>query len=370
MLKSGGVKSDYGNVPQMDAAPDSGAAFTMALKGAAMSGRVLIIEDDTRIANWVKVYFERAGYSAEVAHDGEIGLALARDLAPDLIILDLMLPRLDGVELCRILRRESEVPIIMLTAREAHADRIMGLDTGADDYIVKPFDPGEVIARAQAVLRRVKGKVQQVLTRGNITLNETTQSVTVDGEPVVLSQAQIAPAVNAHAPPQPGADPRPVDYPELQRRVRRAGPGHRQPDRPPAPADQPGRQAAHPDGLRRGLPVRRRGGVMSLRWRIMGATVVVVLLTVLASIGVGYYATQARLGVFVDRIGRDEAVATGAEPEPGVHRRRRLGNGGPGPVPGRVHLPGSTGDGAVRRGRGGAPGGLPPGPGASRHHRH
>ena len=157
-----------------------------------MSGTVLIIEDDTRIANWVKVYFERAGYSAEVAHDGETGLALARNLAPDLIILDLMLPRLDGVELCRILRRESEVPIIMLTAREAHADRIMGLDTGADDYIVKPFDPGEVIARAQAVLRRVKGRVQQVLTRGNITLNETTQSVTVDGEPVVLSQAQIA----------------------------------------------------------------------------------------------------------------------------------------------------------------------------------
>ncbi|MDE2780254.1 MAG: response regulator transcription factor [Chloroflexota bacterium] len=157
-----------------------------------MSGRVLIIEDDTRIANWVKVYFERAGYSAEVAHDGETGLALARDLAPDLVILDLMLPRLDGVELCRILRQESEVPIIMLTARETHADRIMGLDTGADDYIVKPFDPGEVIARAQAVLRRVKGKVQRVLTRGNITLNETTRSVTVDGEPVVLSQAQAA----------------------------------------------------------------------------------------------------------------------------------------------------------------------------------
>ena len=157
-----------------------------------MSGQVLIIEDDTRIANWVKVYFERAGYSAEVAHDGETGLDLARDLAPDLVILDLMLPRLDGVELCRILRQESEVPIIMLTAREAHADRIMGLDTGADDYVVKPFDPGEVIARAQAVLRRVKGKVQQVLTSGSITLNETTQNVTVDGEPVVLSQAQVA----------------------------------------------------------------------------------------------------------------------------------------------------------------------------------
>ena len=157
-----------------------------------MSGTVLIIEDDTRIANWLKVYFERAGFSAEVTHDGESGLTLARNTIPDLIILDLNLPRLDGVELCKILRRESEVPIIMLTAREAHAERIIGLDSGADDYIVKPFDPGEVIARAEAVLRRVKGKVQQVLTRGGITLNETTQSVAVDGEPVVLSQAQTA----------------------------------------------------------------------------------------------------------------------------------------------------------------------------------
>ena len=157
-----------------------------------MSGTVLIIEDDTRIANWVKVYFERAGFSAQVAHDGESGLALARNLAPALIILDLTLPRLDGVELCRILRRESEVPIIMLTAREAPPERIMGLDSGADDYIVKPFDPDEVIARAAAVLRRVKDRVQQVLTRGNITLNETSGVVTVDGELVNLSQAQIA----------------------------------------------------------------------------------------------------------------------------------------------------------------------------------
>ena len=157
-----------------------------------MSGTVLIVEDDKRIANWVKVYFERAGFSAEVAHDGESGLAMARGLTPDLIILDLMLPRLNGVDLCRILRRDSDIPIIMLTAREAHAERIIGLDSGADDYIVKPFDPDEVIARAQAVLRRVQGKTQQILTRSNITLNETTNSVTVDEKPVTLSQAQIA----------------------------------------------------------------------------------------------------------------------------------------------------------------------------------
>ena len=157
-----------------------------------MSGMVLIVEDNKRIANWVRVYFERAGFSAEVAHDGESGLALARRLVPDLVILDLMLPRLDGVEVCRILRRESDIPIIMLTARETPAQRIIGLDSGADDYIVKPFDPDEVVARAHAVLRRVRNRVQQVLTRGGITLNETTRSVTVDGEPVTLTQGQFA----------------------------------------------------------------------------------------------------------------------------------------------------------------------------------
>ncbi len=157
-----------------------------------MSGTALIIEDDTTIANWLKVYFERAGFSAELTHDGESGLALARSLTPDLIILDLMLPRIDGIELCKILRRESDVPIIMLTAREAHTERIRGLASGADDYIVKPFDPDEVIARADALLRRVKGRVQQLLTCDSITLNETTRIVTLNEQPVTLSQAQIA----------------------------------------------------------------------------------------------------------------------------------------------------------------------------------
>ena len=157
-----------------------------------MDDTVLIIEDDRRIASWVSVYFERAGFSTEVAHDGETGLAAARELAPDLVILDLTLPRLDGVDLCRILRRESDVPIIMLTAREAPPERVTGLESGADDYIIKPFDPEEVIARAEAVLRRARGRVQQVLARGHIILNETTATVTVDGAAVPLSQAQLA----------------------------------------------------------------------------------------------------------------------------------------------------------------------------------
>ena len=156
-----------------------------------MCHMILIVEDDTRIANWLQIFFEQAGYTAEVAGDGRTGLNLARTIAPDLIVLDLMLPGLDGIELCRILRRESDVPIIMLTAREAHADRISGLESGADDYVVKPFDPEEVVARAKAVLRRVNDKVQQVLTCGHITIDEATQRVTVDERPISLSHAQF-----------------------------------------------------------------------------------------------------------------------------------------------------------------------------------
>lgn len=153
-----------------------------------MSHLILIVEDDTTIANWLRVFLEEEGFAVEVAHDGRRGLNLARCLGPDLIVLDLMLPLLDGMELCQILRRESDVPIIMLTAKAGLADRTRGLDTGADDYVVKPFDPEEVAARAKAVLRRVEDKVQQRLSHGRITIDETTGRVTVDGEPVNLSR--------------------------------------------------------------------------------------------------------------------------------------------------------------------------------------
>ena len=153
-----------------------------------MSHLILIVEDDTTIANWLRVFLEEEGFVIEVAHDGRTGLNLARSLAPDLIVLDLMLPLLDGMELCQILRRESDVPIIMLTAKAGLADRTRGLDTGADDYVVKPFDPEEVVARARAVLRRVQDKVQQRLSHGRITIDETTRRVTVDEKPVNLSR--------------------------------------------------------------------------------------------------------------------------------------------------------------------------------------
>ena len=156
------------------------------------SRTILIVEDEPRIAHWLKVNFERAGFSAEVAGDGRSGLALARSRRPHLIVLDLMLPRLDGMQVCRILRRESSVPIIMLTARESHSDRVTGLDAGADDYVVKPFDPDEVVARAKAVLRRVDESVQPVLTCGAITIDDTTRRATVGERPVNLSPAQFA----------------------------------------------------------------------------------------------------------------------------------------------------------------------------------
>ena len=153
-----------------------------------MSHLILIVEDDTTIANWLRVFLVEEGFKVEVAHDGRAGLNLARSLGPDLIVLDLMLPLLDGMELCQILRRESDVPIIMLTARASLADRTRGLDTGADDYVVKPFDPEEVAARARAVLRRVHDRVQQRLSYGRITIDETTRRVTVDEKPVNLSR--------------------------------------------------------------------------------------------------------------------------------------------------------------------------------------
>ena len=119
-----------------------------------MSHNVLVIEDDPGIARIVRLYLEQDGHRVAAASDGVAGLKLARESAPDLIVLDLMLPGLDGMEICRALRRESDVPIIMVTARVAEADRLAGLDLGADDYILKPFSPRELAARVRAVLRR------------------------------------------------------------------------------------------------------------------------------------------------------------------------------------------------------------------------
>jgi DNA-binding response OmpR family regulator len=115
---------------------------------------ILIVEDDAVVRDTLALNLRAEGYEVHVVEDGEAGLALARELEPDLVVLDVMLPKLDGVTVCRVLRRESQVPIIMLTARGTEADKIVGLETGADDYIVKPFSLGEFLARVRAALRR------------------------------------------------------------------------------------------------------------------------------------------------------------------------------------------------------------------------
>jgi DNA-binding response OmpR family regulator len=114
----------------------------------------MVVEDDTTLRETLALNLRSEGYDVVEAEDGERGLDLAREAVPDLIILDVMLPKLDGLTLCRILRRESRVPIILLTARGTETDKIIGLETGADDYVVKPFSLGELLARVRAGLRR------------------------------------------------------------------------------------------------------------------------------------------------------------------------------------------------------------------------
>ena len=155
---------------------------------------VLIIEDEKRIAHWVREYFTQEGFRALIVSDGLRGLSMADEENPDLIILDIMLPGMDGMEVCRSLRRQSDVPIIMLTARGKETDRILGLELGADDYIVKPFSPGELVARARAVLRRVHGEASQEekIIHGNISLDVAFHTCTVDEKNVELSRIQFS----------------------------------------------------------------------------------------------------------------------------------------------------------------------------------
>ncbi len=120
-----------------------------------MNCKILIVDDDRKMVELIRLYLERDGYRVLPAYDGRQALDLARQKAPDLIVLDLMLPVVDGLDVCRILRAESKVPIIMLTARTTEDDKLLGLDLGADDYVTKPFSPRELVARVRAILRRV-----------------------------------------------------------------------------------------------------------------------------------------------------------------------------------------------------------------------
>ena len=139
----------------------------------------------------MKMYLEKAGFRADTACDGQSGLNKARRLKPDLILLDLMLPVMSGSEVCRILRAESDVPIIMLTARGGMEDRISGLDGGADDYIVKPFEPEEVIVRIKAVLRRTMGSMRRIISCGPFRIDEQREAVYLNERQIILSHAQF-----------------------------------------------------------------------------------------------------------------------------------------------------------------------------------
>lgn len=157
-----------------------------------MKQRILVVEDEVRIAHWIKRFLEEAGFEVDTAHDGLSGLNKARMLRPDLVMLDLMLPGLSGIEICNTLRAESDVPIIILTAKGAQPDRISGLKTGADDYIVKPFDPEEVVVRAQAVLRRTNPVAENIQVQGGISLDESARTITINGQTIQLSATSFA----------------------------------------------------------------------------------------------------------------------------------------------------------------------------------
>lgn len=156
-----------------------------------MPQKVLIVEDEETIADAVAYALSRSGYETDTALDGLEGLRKAKEEQPDLIILDLMLPGMDGLELCRELRAESSVPIIMLTARHEEADRVIGLEVGADDYVIKPFSMKELIARVKAVLRRSEGTAYScpggILKCGDLEMNLSEHTVKVRGREVHLS---------------------------------------------------------------------------------------------------------------------------------------------------------------------------------------
>jgi len=135
---------------------------------------ILVIEDEERILTFLRRGLIYEGYRVETASDGASGLASARDNPPDLVILDWMLPGIDGLEVCRRLRAASSVPILMLTAKDAVSDRVQGLDAGADDYLVKPFALDEVLARLRALLRRAKPETPEILTFADLRLDTGT----------------------------------------------------------------------------------------------------------------------------------------------------------------------------------------------------
>ncbi len=156
---------------------------------------VLLIEDEESIASFVAMFLRKEGFEVDMATDGASGLKLASRRSPQVIILDLMLPDMDGFEVCRRIRHDSDVPIIMLTARDAATDKVVGLELGADDYVTKPFDPRELVARVKSVLRRAQIRAQAAeagpLSAGEVVLDPDRHEVSVSGEPVQMTAKEF-----------------------------------------------------------------------------------------------------------------------------------------------------------------------------------
>ena len=154
---------------------------------------VLVVEDEPRIAQIVRDYLQHAGFGVVTTADGQEALSLASQQRPDLVVLDLGLPRLDGLEVARRLRRENDIPIIMLTARVEESDRLIGLEVGADDYVTKPFSPRELVARVRAVLRRVEpgGGPAEPLRRGDLVLDVPKMRLTRAGAAIDLTPTEF-----------------------------------------------------------------------------------------------------------------------------------------------------------------------------------
>jgi two-component system, OmpR family, response regulator MprA len=153
--------------------------------------RILVVDDDPRIAASVRRALVYEGYEVQVAADGRAALDLARDQPPDLVVLDLMLPCIDGMEVCRRLRADGDVPILMLTARDGTADRVQGLDSGADDYLVKPFAYEELLARVRALLRRRAPREERVLRFAELELDADAHEVRRGGRAIVLTALEF-----------------------------------------------------------------------------------------------------------------------------------------------------------------------------------
>ncbi|MFE9442908.1 response regulator transcription factor [Streptomyces sp. NPDC006602] len=161
-----------------------------------MSARILVAEDDEKQSRLIRIYLEREGNAVQVVADGRAALERARSAKPDLIVLDVMLPLVDGLDVCRILRAESDVPILLLTARTTEEDMLLGLDLGADDYLTKPYSPRELTARVRALLRRSRKAVGSaepaVLRVGAVELDTARFEVRVAGQPVALTAKEFA----------------------------------------------------------------------------------------------------------------------------------------------------------------------------------